>query len=77
VVLDAGAEWKCYASDITRTFPISGTFSPEAAAIYKIVETMQSECIRSVRPGARFYKLHLVSTIVNRPGDRSMDCPRK
>ncbi|KAK4237913.1 hypothetical protein C8A03DRAFT_34108 [Achaetomium macrosporum] len=59
VVLDAGAEWKCYASDITRTFPISGTFSPEAAAIYKIVERMQFECIRRVRPGANFYRLHM------------------
>ncbi|KAK3302179.1 peptidase M24, structural domain-containing protein [Chaetomium strumarium] len=64
VVLDAAAEWKCYASDITRTFPISGTFSPEAAAIYKIVEAMQSECIRGVRPGVKFYKLHLTACAI-------------
>ncbi|KAL2131026.1 hypothetical protein VTI74DRAFT_5616 [Chaetomium olivicolor] len=59
VVLDAGAEWNCYASDITRTFPISGSFSREAAAIYRIVERMQTECIERIRPGTAFHILHL------------------
>lgn len=57
VCLDAGAEWHCYASDVTRTFPVSGAFSPEAAAVYAVVERMQAECIARVRPGAEFRAL--------------------
>jgi Xaa-Pro dipeptidase len=54
VCLDAGCEWKCYASDVTRTFPISGQFTPEAKAIYDIVTKMQEECIAMVKPGVDF-----------------------
>ncbi|KAK0711272.1 peptidase M24, structural domain-containing protein [Lasiosphaeris hirsuta] len=63
-VLDGGAEWKCYASDVTRTFPISGQWSPEAAAINAVVERMQEECIQRIRPGVVFYTLHLHACIV-------------
>lgn len=41
VLVDAGAEYNCYASDITRTFPVGGKFTPEAAKIYTIVLDMQ------------------------------------
>ncbi|SPQ22486.1 c05755b2-8d79-42ee-8d3b-c0b63000eeb7 [Thermothielavioides terrestris] len=68
VVLDAGAEWKCYASDITRTFPVSGAFSAEAAAIYRIVERMQAECIRRVRPGVAFASLHVLACVIAAAG---------
>jgi Xaa-Pro dipeptidase len=54
VCLDAGCEWQCYASDVTRTFPISGNFTPEARAIYKIVEKMQEGCIAMIKPGVDF-----------------------
>ncbi|KAK4456088.1 xaa-pro dipeptidase [Podospora aff. communis PSN243] len=64
VCLDAGAEWNCYASDVTRTFPISGTFTPEAAAIHAIVTRMQNECIQRVKPGIVFSTLHLHACIV-------------
>ncbi|KAK4115374.1 Creatinase/aminopeptidase [Canariomyces notabilis] len=59
VVLDAGCEWNCYASDITRTFPVSGRFTPEAAAVYAAVERMQNACIARVRPGVAYHVLHL------------------
>ncbi|KAK7402635.1 hypothetical protein QQX98_011615 [Neonectria punicea] len=59
VVVDAGCEWQCYASDITRTLPISGSFTPEAASIHAIVQRMQDECIARIRPGCVFYALHL------------------
>jgi Xaa-Pro dipeptidase len=59
VVIDAGCEWNCYASDITRTLPISGSFTREAAAIYKLVQRMQDVCIDGIRPGVLYYKLHL------------------
>ncbi|KAM5353807.1 hypothetical protein ACJ41O_000457 [Fusarium nematophilum] len=59
IVVDAGCEWQCYASDITRTLPISGSFSKEGAAIHSIVQRMQDECIARIRPGCIYYELHL------------------
>lgn len=64
VVIDAGCEWDCYASDVTRTLPISGRFSQEAGEIYAIVDKMQRECISAVRPGVLYYKLHLHAAAV-------------
>ncbi|KAJ4144423.1 hypothetical protein LMH87_003307 [Akanthomyces muscarius] len=58
IVLDAGCEYRCYASDVTRTLPISGSFSPRAAAISDIVTRMQNECIALMRPGKFFYEIH-------------------
>ncbi len=37
LLIDAGAEFECYASDVTRTFPVNGRFSPEQRALYDIV----------------------------------------
>jgi Xaa-Pro dipeptidase len=59
LVLDAGCEWDCYASDITRTLPLDGKFSPEAAEIHALVTHMQEKCIASVKPGAVYYQIHL------------------
>ena len=64
VCLDAGAEWGLYASDVTRTFPISGTFTPEAAAIYSAVQRMQTEVFSRFKPGAPFAYLHLHAAYV-------------
>ena len=41
VLVDGGCEVDCYASDITRCFPVGGKFSPEARTIYTIVLDMQ------------------------------------
>ncbi|KAE8442106.1 hypothetical protein EG329_003812 [Mollisiaceae sp. DMI_Dod_QoI] len=59
LLLDAGAEYDCYASDITRTFPISGHFSLESRAIYDIVLEMQSVCINMLREGVVWDDVHL------------------
>ncbi|EON98068.1 putative xaa-pro dipeptidase protein [Phaeoacremonium minimum UCRPA7] len=65
VVLDAGAEWDCYASDVTRTLPIGGKFaSPEAEAVYAVVERMQTECVDRIKPGVVYYSLHLHAAMV-------------
>ncbi|QYT02655.1 Aminoacylproline aminopeptidase [Trichoderma simmonsii] len=64
VVLDAGCEWQCYASDVTRTLPIKGRFSTKGAAIYNLVQTMQEECISKIKPGVQFYQLHLHAAAV-------------
>ncbi|KAJ5131300.1 uncharacterized protein N7515_007339 [Penicillium bovifimosum] len=59
VCLDAGAEWNCYASDVTRTFPLTGDWpSDYVRDIYKLVERMQEECIRKIKKGVRFLSLH-------------------
>jgi Xaa-Pro dipeptidase len=46
LLIDAGCEWNCYASDITRTMPVGngGKFTPEARAIYELVLEMQKVC---------------------------------
>lgn len=54
VLIDAGCEYENYASDITRTFPANGTFSPEQRAIYEIVLASQLAAIKTIRPGAKW-----------------------
>lgn len=44
LLVDAGGERNCYGTDITRTYPVSGKFSPEAKTIYNIVLKMQQVC---------------------------------
>lgn len=51
VLVDAGCELDYYASDITRTFPVSGRFSPEQRALYELVLAAQLAAIDKVRPG--------------------------
>ena len=61
MVLDAGAEWQNYSSDVTRTFPLNGKFTKEAQEIYDLVADMQEQCIKRLKPGLRFYELHLLA----------------
>ncbi|KAK1633707.1 putative Xaa-Pro aminopeptidase [Colletotrichum phormii] len=68
VVFDAGCEWHCYASDITRTLPISGRFSAESRAVYDVVARMQDECIARIRPGTLFFDLHVHASRVAQEG---------
>ncbi len=58
LLIDAGAEYECYASDITRTFPVNGRFSPEQRALYDIVLAAQAAAIDEVRPGRAFDAYH-------------------
>lgn len=51
LLIDAGAEYKGYASDITRTFPINGRFSKAQREIYDLVLKTQVACVEMVRPG--------------------------
>ena len=62
VLLDAGGEYQCYASDVTRTFPISGSWpSHEAKNVYMVVQTMQDSCIERCRPGVKMFDLYMIS----------------
>lgn len=60
--LDAACEYELYASDITRTFPLSASWpSKEAHSIYKLVERMQEACISRLAPGVRYLDLHILA----------------
>jgi Xaa-Pro aminopeptidase len=48
---DSGTEYGLYATDITRTYPVNGKFSPEQRAIYDIVLGAQKAALALVRPG--------------------------
>lgn len=62
VVCDAGAETaKCYASDITRTFPVGGTFSRQQKDIYNIVLKANMDTIAASGPGKSYRELHLMA----------------
>ena len=61
VLIDAGFEYNGYASDITRTFPANGTFSPEQRALYECVYHTQQTTISAIRPGITFPELNQVA----------------
>jgi Xaa-Pro aminopeptidase len=51
LLVDAGAEYEGYASDITRTFPINGRYTKAQREIYDLVLETQMACVEMVRPG--------------------------
>jgi Xaa-Pro aminopeptidase len=57
LLVDAGCEYKGYASDITRSFPVNGKFSEAQAEIYDVVLETQKSCVDMVRPGVRLEDL--------------------
>jgi Xaa-Pro aminopeptidase len=58
LLIDAGAEFEGYASDITRTFPVGGRFTEAQRDIYQLVLECQEECIRMVAPGVTLEEMH-------------------
>ncbi|AHL77294.1 Xaa-Pro aminopeptidase [Stutzerimonas stutzeri] len=58
VLIDAGCEIDCYASDITRTFPVGGRFSPEQKAIYELVLAANEEAFKHIAPGKHWNEAH-------------------
>ena len=58
VLVDAGAEFHCYASDITRTFPVNGKFSTEQQAVYEVVLASQLAAIEQIKPGSHWNDPH-------------------
>jgi Xaa-Pro aminopeptidase len=52
LLIDAGAEYRGYASDITRTFPVSGRYTARQRAFYEAVLETQVACVEMVKPGA-------------------------
>ena len=58
LLLDAGCEHDYYASDVTRTFPVSGRFTPAQRAVYEVVLEAQTAAIDKVRPGNHWNDPH-------------------
>ena len=58
LLLDAGCEHDYYASDVTRTFPVSGRFSRAQRAVYDVVLEAQAAAIDQVRPGNHWNQPH-------------------
>jgi Xaa-Pro aminopeptidase len=57
VLMDMGAEYAHYATDITRTVPVNGRFTPEQRAIYDIVLRAQEAAFALVKPGVTYEDL--------------------
>lgn len=58
LLIDAGCELECYASDITRTYPVNGTFSEPQRQLYELVLAAQDAAIAKVKPGAHWNHPH-------------------
>ncbi|MFS8063742.1 MAG: aminopeptidase P N-terminal domain-containing protein [Luteimonas sp.] len=58
VLVDAGAEYRSYASDITRTFPVNGRFSKEQRALHDLVGAAQSAALAQAKPGVAYEAGH-------------------
>jgi len=58
LLIDAGCAYGYYNSDITRTFPVGGKFTPEQKTLYEIVLEAQKQAIAQVQPGNPFNLVH-------------------
>jgi len=61
VLIAAACEYEYYASDITRTFPVNGKFSPEQKALYNVILDAQLAAIDAVRVGNSYKEPHNVA----------------
>ena len=64
LLIDAGAEYDCYASDVTRTFPVNGRFSASQKALYEVVLAAQAAAIKKVRAGNHWNAPHAAAVRV-------------
>ncbi|MBS0214403.1 MAG: aminopeptidase P N-terminal domain-containing protein [Proteobacteria bacterium] len=58
ILIDAGAEYRGYASDITRTFPVNGRFSDEQRALHDLVGAAQRAALAQAQPGRPWAAMH-------------------
>jgi Xaa-Pro aminopeptidase len=68
LLVDAGASYQYMAADITRTYPVSGTFTPAQKDLYSLVLQAQEEGIKVAKPGATFNDIHARTSEVIRNG---------
>jgi Xaa-Pro aminopeptidase len=58
VVVDIGAAYGGYSADVTRTYPVSGKFSPRQREIYQVVLEAQKAALARIKPGVRISEIH-------------------
>jgi Xaa-Pro aminopeptidase len=58
VLIDAGAEYEAYACDVTRTYPVSGRFTPEQRALHELVRAAQQRATERCTPGTEWRDIH-------------------
>ena len=58
VLIDAGAEYRGYAADITRTFPVNGRFTAAQRALHEVVEAAQQAALSKAQPGRPYEAGH-------------------
>ncbi len=63
VLIDAGAEYRGYASDITRTYPVSGRFTPEQAELYELVRRAGLAALACCTPGTEWRDVHRAAAL--------------
>jgi Xaa-Pro aminopeptidase len=68
VVMDAAAEYRGYAADITRSIPVSGTYTPEQKQIYQLVRDAQDAAERNSKPGMKASAAQDSSVVVRAKG---------
>jgi Xaa-Pro aminopeptidase len=64
VLIDAGGEVRGYASDVTRTYPVSGSFTPEQAALHDLVDRAGQAATARCAAGTEFRDLHRTASLV-------------
>ena len=72
LLIDAGSEYACYCSDVTRTFPVGRAFSAQQKEIYSLVLTAQKHAIAMIRPGVGFDDVHQRATEILIDGLRDL-----
>jgi Xaa-Pro aminopeptidase len=63
VLVDAGAEYRGYDCDVTRTYPVSGEFNAEQADVYALVLRVQRAAIERCRAGVEYRDIHLAAAL--------------
>ena len=76
VVVDIGAEYAQYTADITRTYPVSGTFTPRQRALYELVLGANQAVIDSIRPGVALGRLTQIAREYLRAHSGDLCAPR-
>ena len=64
LLVDAGAEYRGYASDVTRTYAVGGTFTAEQALVHDTVRRAGETAIAACRPGREWHDVHRAAALV-------------
>jgi Xaa-Pro aminopeptidase len=64
VLIDAGGEYRGYASDVTRTYPVSGAFTSEQAELYAVVRAALAAATHACKPDVEWRDVHRIAALV-------------